>query len=213
MGEIKQEDERYTWYKSDKLRRLIRGRNRIDADALIHLADSALHFLHKTDAGYEFLHQSFRDYFAAFHIANEMKAFAKDPDRREDVDPVLQQSTYPDDILSFVSDILHEENARPVLTEDGWTFPGKEDTAASKESVAEQLLPMWRDEEGEPAQNAVANLVNVMRIGRRQMLAWCDFSHLDLRKCWLNKCRFTVWYRDHYYPSTLTVLGSTGPTS
>jgi len=34
------------------------------------------------------------------------------------------------------------------------------------------------------------------------MLAWCDFSHLDLRKCWLNKCRFTVWYRDHYYPST-----------
>lgn len=202
VGEIKQEDERYTWYKSDKLRRLIRGRNRIDADALIHLADSALHFLHKTDAGYEFLHQSFRDYFAAFHIANEMKAFAKDPDRREDVDPVLQQSTYPDDILSFVSDILHEENARPVLTEDGWTFPGKEDTAASKESVAEQLLPMWRDEEGEPAQNAVANLVNVMRIGRRQMLAWCDFSHLDLRKCWLNKCRFTVWYRDHYYPST-----------
>ena len=202
VEEIRQEDERYTWYKSDKLRRLIRGRNRIDADALIDLADSALHFLHKTDAGYEFLHQSFRDYFAAFHIANEMKAFAKNPNRREDVDPVLQQSTYPDDILSFVSDILHEENARPVLTEDGWTFPGKEDTVASKESVAEQLLPMWRDEAGEPAQNAVANLVNVMRIGRRQMLAWCDFSHLDLRKCWLNKCRFTVWYRDHYYPST-----------
>lgn len=202
VEEIRQEDERYTWYKSDKLRRLIRGRNRIDADALIDLADSALHFLHKTDAGYEFLHQSFRDYFAAFHIANEMKAFAKNPNRREDVDPVLQQSTYPDDILSFVSDILHEENARPVLTEDGWTFPGKEDTVASKESVAEQLLPMWRAEAGEPAQNAVANLVNVMRIGRRQMLAWCDFSHLDLRKCWLNKCRFTVWYRDHYYPST-----------
>lgn len=52
VEEIRQEDERYTWYKSDKLRRLIRGRNRIDADALIDLADSALHFLHKTDAGY-----------------------------------------------------------------------------------------------------------------------------------------------------------------
>ena len=202
VQEIKQEGERYIWYKNDKLCRLIRGRSRINADALIDLADSALHFLHKTDAGYEFLHQSFRDYFAAFHIANEMKAFAKDPDRREDADPVLQQGTYPDDILSFVSDILHEENARPVVTEDGWTFPGKTDTAASKESVAEQLLSLWRNEEGEAAQNAVTNLVNIMRIGRRQMLGWCDFSHLDLRKCWLNKCRFTVWYRDHYYPST-----------
>lgn len=202
IDEIEDGCDRYSWYKKDRLRKIVQDNIRFETNCLIKLADGALHFLHKTDAGYEFLHQSFRDYFAAFHIANEMKAFAKDPNRREDVNPVLQQSTYPDDILGFVSDILHEENARPVLTEDGWTFPGKKDTAASKESVAEQLLPMWRDEAGKPAQNAVANLVNVMRIGRRQMLAWCDFSHLDLRKCWLNKCRFTVWYRDHYYPST-----------
>ena len=44
--------------------------------------------------------------------------------------------------------------------------------------------------------------MNILRIGRQNLLAWCDFSHLDLRKCWLNKCRFTVWYEDKYYASS-----------
>lgn len=201
IDEINDEGERYSWYKNDKLRKLIRGRSRIDADALINLAESSLHFLHKSDSGYEFLHQSFRDYFAAFHISNEMKSFANDAGRMNVVESVLCQGTYPDEILGFVSDILHEEKAQPILSEQGWEFPDKESVSASKKSVAEQLLSLWRNEVGEPVQNAVANIVNIIKIGRQNILAWCDFSNLDLRKCWLNKCRFTVWHEDKYYAS------------
>lgn len=201
IDEINDEGERYSWYKTDKLRKMIRGRSRIDADALIDLAESSLHFLHKSDAGYEFLHQSFRDYFVAFHISNEMKSFVKDAGRMNVVESVLRQSTYPDEILGFVSDILHEENAQPILSEQGWEFPDKESVSASKKSIAEQLLSLWRNEVGESVQNVVANIVNIMKIGRQNVLAWCDFSNLDLRKCWLNKCRFTVWNEEKYYSS------------
>ncbi|OUP77719.1 hypothetical protein B5F08_08035 [Anaeromassilibacillus sp. An172] len=201
IDEINDEGERYSWYKRDKLRKLIRGRSRIDADTLIALAEGSLHFLHKSDSGYEFLHQSFRDYFAAFHISNEMKSFAKDAERMNAVESVLQQRTYSDEILGFVSDILHEENAQPILSEQGWEFPDKESVSASKKSVAEQLLSLWRNKAGKSTQNAVANIVNIMKIGRQNLMAWCDFSHLDLRKCWLNKCRFTIWYEDKYYSS------------
>ena len=201
IDEINGDCKRYTWYKNDKLRKLIRGRSRIDADSLIDLAESSLHFLHKSDSGYEFLHQSFRDYFAAFHISNEMKALAKDSGRLDEAEPVLQQNIYPDEILGFVSDIIHEENAQPTLTEQGLRFPEKESISEPGKSVAEQLLSLWRNKEGESTQNAVANIVNIMKIGRQNILAWCDFSNLDLRKCWLNKCRFTVWYEDKYYSS------------
>lgn len=201
VNEVKKECIRYIWYKDDILSGLVRGRSRVDADSLIDLAETSLHFLHKSDFGFEFLHQRFRDYFAAFYIANEMKALAEDPDRLNEIESVLQKSAYPDDILSFVSDILHEENAQPILTEQGWNFPDKDSISASKKSVAEQLLSLWRNEVGKSAQNAVVNIVNVIKIGRQNLMAWCDFSYLDLRKCWLNKCRFTVWHEDKYYSS------------
>lgn len=201
LDEIEDGSERYVWYRKDRLRRIVSGRINIDVNSLKALAEKSLHFLHKTESGYEFLHQSFRDYFAAFHISNEMKALTKDPERLQDVQSVLQQSTYPDEILRFVSDIIHEENAQPILSDQGWEFPDKESVSASKKSVAEQLLSLWRNEVGEPVQNAVANIVNIMKIGRQNVLAWCDFSNLDLRKCWLNKCRFTVWHEDKYYAS------------
>lgn len=194
--------QRYQWYRNDKLRKLVRGRSRIDTDALLDLAENALHFLHRSDVGYEFLHQSFRDYFAAYHIANEIWALEREPARRDDVEPLLEADIFPDEILKLVSDIVREDNARPELTADGWVFPGKDGRGPSRESVAEPLLSIWRDQEGPGAQNAVANLCFIMEQGRDSSLAWCDFSRLDMRKCWLNKCRFVEWYQDRYYTST-----------
>ena len=63
---------RFEWYRKDRLRRLIQVRGSFDADSLINLAVNSLHFLHMTDNSYEFLHQNFRDYFAAYHIATEI---------------------------------------------------------------------------------------------------------------------------------------------
>lgn len=201
INDIKKEEERFTWYIDDKWDWLIRGRTSIHASRLLGIATTGLHFLNPTDDGYEFLHQSFRDYFAAYYIANELWAYAEDNRRFFEDDSVLGSCLFADEILSFVSDVVREESACPIQSDGIWDFPGKKDINPSEKSVVESAFALWRDKAGECAQNAVANLVNIMRIGRQNLLAWCDFSNLDLRKCWLNKCRFTLWNEDKYYPS------------
>lgn len=203
--EIADEKERYAWYKRDRLRRLrIPGgthANSVDTGDLLTLAEQFLHFLHETENGYEFLHQSFRDYFAAFYVANEIWALNRAPERANSINCLLEQSMLNDDILHHISDITHEEEARPELGEHGWVFPRKSSQAPSEKSVVEPLLDLWRGKEGENSQIALANLISIMKIGRSGMLAWCDYANLDLRKCWLNGCHFVEWYRDTMYPS------------
>lgn len=200
---IEDDDIRFTWYKADRLRRILHGKSRFVSDGsgkLLDLAETALHFLHRVDGKYEFLHQTFRDYFAAYHIANEMTALLRKPARIDEIDPIIQAFTLNEDIASFVSDITHEEDACPYLLNDGWVFPGKVNQNASTQSVSEQLLQFWRNKTGKCAQNAVCNLIQVMRIGRSKNLAWCDFSELDLRGCYLNGCKFSEWYSKDIHP-------------
>lgn len=198
---MKRQEIRFQWYLDDEWCWKIRGRSELNLDVLRDIAESGLHFLNETDEGFEFLHQSFRDYFAAYYLANEMRAFAEDDDRFDKTGSLLEEVIYPKELMSLVSDIVREEDAQPKLTEQGWEFPGKKSTEASKYSLAENLLSLWRGKSGESAQNAVANLLQVMKFGRRKNLAWCDFSKLDLRACWLNNCRFAQWYREKVYSS------------
>ncbi len=203
---IKNEEKNFQWYIDDKWSWILRGRSSVnpssvEPDELLGLAETGLHFLHKTNEGYEFLHQSFRDYFAAYFIANEIWAYREDNKRFNPEESILGVEVYSDEILSLVSDIVREENACPQITNCGYEFPGKNSTLASSKSDVESLLTLWRGKEGETAQNAVANLVNIIKIGRKNVLAWCDFSNLDLRKLWLNRCYFTLWYQDKFYSS------------
>lgn len=198
--EIEDMDERYKLYKRiqlDKIKRI----GKPDSDNLLDLAESSLHFLHKTDEGCEFLHQNFRDYFAAHYITNEILCFYSKPEGMKNIDPVLEECIYPAEILSLASDILSEEAAQPQMTDSGWVFPGKDSTAPSEFSKAEAILHLWKDRTDEKAQNAVANLFGIMKTGRADSTAWCDFSGLDMRKCQLNGCRFSEWYKDKIYPS------------
>ena len=200
IDQIDDDSTRFRWYRADRLRKILRGRSRFDSDRMLDLAENALHFLHRVDGQYEFLHQTFRDYFAAFFISSEMISFQRKPERIMDVTPIIQSRLFNIDILGFISDITREEAAAPCFTVHGWDFPGKDSSKASIYSVAEQLLSFWRGEDGTYAQNAVYNLLNVMRIGRKQNLAWCDFSKLDLRSCHLNGCKFSEWFNENVYP-------------
>lgn len=197
QDEIEDKCERYKWYSRDRLRKVLGGRSTVDAESLLTLAENSLHFLHKNEEGYS-LHQSFRDYFAAYHIANEMSAFCKSIERVEEVSPVLEEACFDDYILKFVSDLVNEENAAPCKTGDGWILPAKNDPEISK---AQKLLDLWRNKEGEKPQNAVYNLFSIMRIGRKSLLFGCDFSGLDFRKCVLGKNVFVEWENDNIYPS------------
>ncbi|MBR2810862.1 MAG: toll/interleukin-1 receptor domain-containing protein [Solobacterium sp.] len=201
IEEIENKVERYRWYRNDRLRRLVHGLGEIHTDSLFHLAVDSLHFLNVTESGCEFLHQNFREYFAAYHVANEIRAFAVNPKRRNDVQAVLEAMPLRKEIIRYVSDLLKEEKAKPIWTDEGIIFAGKKDISPSAESKAEQILSVWRGIEGDSAQNAVRNLVEIMKEGRRMVLAWCDFSGLDFRKTDLSRVRFTEWYEDRYYPS------------
>ena len=202
-----EDDVRLSWYKRDRLGKLMRALDLEEPEwkesRMHNLAVRGLHFLQKTDQdNYEFLHQLFRDYFAAHYIANEITAVAARPKRLRESEPVIQSQCYSEDIIAFASNITREELASPVLTEDGWQFPGKSSSEKPSDfSAVEKVLDLYRGIEGEEPQRAVYNLIQIMRKGRSNMLAWCDFSRLDLRRCSMNKCRFVLWHREQIFPS------------
>lgn len=201
--------KQFRWYIRDRLKVLVKVIGNIEIGSLLALAENSLHFLCKNneknnkgnEVTYKFLHQSFRDYFAAYHIANEMRAFCKNNERFIEGASVLEECCYDDYILSFVSDQLHEEEAAPRKNGILWEFPGKIDDSPSENSTSEKLLYLWRDKDGEKSQNAVYNLFNIMRIGRKGQLYYCDFSNLDMRKCFLGKNSFVEWDKNNIYPS------------
>ncbi len=201
VREFRNQSPLYDWYEFNRLLPITTSRSNIDFGFLHKYAKDGLHFIHETDQGYDFTHQYFRDYFAAYHIANEIRAIGDNKKYLNESDVSLTKLTWNDDILKLVSDILKEEDATPYLSDGGWEFPGKSNDGPSKLSPAENIIGLWRDDESEEAKNAVYNLINIMKFGRKNLLAWCDFSGLDFRKCWLNNCRFVEWYEDKIYPS------------
>ncbi len=202
IEEIEDKEGRYLWFRKDVLRKFTGGNTKVDTDLLLPTAVSSLHFLvPRSDAGYEFIHQSFRDYFAAYHIVNEVNAFENDPDRAEEEDSVLTFRALSDDILSLAADIADENRFMPVKNTDGIDLHGKAAPDDESESAFENALGLFRGQEGEKAQNAVYNLFNIISIGRGGDLSFCDFSRLDMRKCVLAKARFTCWHGDKIYPA------------
>lgn len=202
-----EDDVRRKWYERDRLGRLMAGLGLEEPEwkntRLQNLSTKGLRLLQETDQNeLEFLHQNFRDYFAAFHLSNEITAVVNRPRRQRESDLILGEQCYSEEILAYVSNISQEERAMPVMTEEGWHFPGK--TCAEEPSIhspAEKMLELYRDKQGEIPQNAVRNLLQIMREGRKNQMAWCDYSRLDLRKCSMNRCQFVLWHQDQIYPS------------
>lgn len=177
-----------------------------DTDKLWGIITTQLHLLSENDAhSYEFVHQNFRDYFAAVHIVQGLQWMTNQEDCTSKDIMGLLGMPYSQDILAYISNILEEEKACPYRIENDYCFPGKStehgDISASEYSVAEQVLGVLREQEGKEAQAAVYNLVEIMGIGRKGKLAFCDFSELDLRMCILKKYQFTAWYEDKMYAS------------
>ncbi len=199
--DIDRERGRYDWFIDDKLLDFTDGNISVDTNLLIATAAASLHFITKTSEDeYEFTHQSFRDYFAAYHIVNEIDAFACDKRRAREEESLLTIGTLSDDILTFVADIAGETSRQPVRTENGYFCGGKNSPSDKSESPVENMLELFRDKQGEEAQNAVYNIFNIMRIGRGGKLAFCDFSRLDMRKCELVNSVFVNWFNDKIYP-------------
>jgi len=207
LDDLEDDRTRFQWYERDRLRKIMRSLElegfRWDSMRLLNLSVHGLSFLNRAgEDSYEFLHQNLRDYFASYYLANEMRAIVTKPERMKNQDLYLGKYEYADDIIKLVSDITAEEKAAPFCQENQWVFPGKCDGKTPSEySAAEQMLPLLRGMEGEPIRTIVWNLLRIMRNGRKNCLAWCDFSGLDLRKCRMNNCQFVVWHREQVFAS------------
>ncbi len=191
--------EEYTRKRLWRRRRIGTFPNDKAGDILPTLAEENFRLLKTTDPAqkincdYEFTHQLWRDFFIACKIVYEMKYFNSNT--------ALESVALSEDILSLISDLTREETRRPFQKNPGddWTFPSKTETSSFPS--AEKLLDNWRGKSGESAQNAVYNLINIMKCGRSGNLSNVDFSNLDLRLCRLNGCKFSEFWRDKIYPS------------
>ena len=211
---------RYQWLLDDKLEDILWDAE-LDADItfarkeVLNLYQYALEryrFVYRRGDGeqgqdyVEFMHQDLRDYFAAYYAASEVQALRIDPARLDEPALVLPKYQLSEELIRFCADILHEQNACPYADEEGWHFPGKTSLAPSTFSVTEQVMDLLRDKEDRQGQVFYqminVNLLAIMRSGRKNCLARCDFSRLDLRLCRMNGCHFSEFYRDTIYTST-----------
>lgn len=155
----------------------------------------------------EFLHQEFRDYFAGVYFANEIQMLGTGgkyvTDQFRDL-LGLGDKVMSAEIMEYCGGVLHEEEACPRLEEDGYVFPGKSGKNPSRYSAAELALHHLKnkDEEHNPGVSTiVANLMGVLRHSRNNNLFECDYSRLDLRKCKMNGCHFSEFYKNQMYTS------------
>lgn len=148
----------------------------------------------------EFLHQEFRDYFAGIYLSNEIQMLEKKGYILKKLG--LSKCLFEDEVLEYCGGVLKEDYARPILEKDGYVYPGKQGKDVSNYSHVEKALSTLRnkDDENTPGVSlVVANLLNILRLSRDNNLSECDFSYLDLRKCKMNGCHFSEFYRDRIY--------------
>lgn len=162
---------------------------------------------YENDPAVEFLHQEFRDYFAGVYFANEIRMLRKHgkyiTDKFKDI-LGLSDKVMNEEILEYCGGVLHEENACPRLEENGYVFPGKNGKNPSDYSETEMALHNLKnvDENNNPGVSViVANLMGILRISRNNKLFECDYSKLDLRKCRMNGCHFSEFYKGQIYTS------------
>lgn len=165
----------------------------------------------------EFLHQEFRDYFAGVYFANEVRMLEKGSKyisgNYEDA-LELGQIIIEKDSLEYCSDVLKESAACPYTGEEGYVFPGKDGRKPSVYSVTEKALNTLRHKEEAECSGisiVIANLMEILRFSRGNILAECDFSYLDLSRCKMNGCHFSEFYRDKIYSSVFdgSILNNT----
>lgn len=211
----------FDWYVRNRLY-TVSGSSSYTTDAVaqaLHAVWEGLVFFRKKGTSVFFTHQLFRDYFAAVFISLEIRYLLDNSTYECSKHAALQARKLSDDILVLVADILGESKYEPYREGNIWVCHKKHELARLEEedekdfwcteivqdaqkSSVEQLLDIWRTRTDKKAQNAVFNIIQIMRLGRNGKLFSCDFSKLDLRGCSLKGIRFSEYLAGNYYSSS-----------
>ena len=137
---------------------------------------------------YSFLHQHFRDFFAAIHIRNELRIGLK----KKELPLELKQTHCSPDILRYLAEINGEHYNVPWLIEGkGWI---RED---SNNSLLLKALDLCRGKFNNSVGYAVWNIIQTWKEINSE-LSGIDLSNLDLSKIALNRVRCSRYYNGNY---------------
>jgi hypothetical protein len=168
-------------FKDDKARR--KRRNEI-----VKILCKKLLMVVKEGETYRFLHQDFRDYFAALHILQEAEMGVK----RGEVADVLKQRALPVYIRRFMGEIEGEHYQKPVFQAGkGWLQEIK------RSSLMNRVLYLCRGVFDGSVGFGPWNIVEVWKEVRGE-LSGADISKLDLSRVVLNSTHCSRFYKSDY---------------
>ena len=135
-----------------------------------------------SESEYSFIHQHFRDYFAAVKYINVMKLASYLNKKRRDAALELAGRYLKDapvslQIRRFIGEIAGEHHNRPYCENKTWKLP-----KSAEKSLIMKTLDIYRGEDHNAAGYAVYSLVHILNEARND-LSGCDFSHIDLTGC------------------------------
>lgn len=149
-----------------------------------------IHMLVEEGNSYRFLHQNFRDYFAAVYVLNEMEIGLK----RDVVPEVLSGgviSYYPKHYIGEIEGLHHQEY-QPFLVEgEGWQLN------ENKDSLLFKCLDKCRGIFDGTIGLAVWNIVEILK-DFRGGLSGTDLSNLDLSKVLFQEVKCGLFFKDKY---------------
>ncbi len=138
-------------------------------------------------ASYRFLHQDFRDFFAAVHLLNEIDMSL----RCGEVSEVLKERALSVYVCRFMGEIDGEHQYRPMLLEGKWT------AVENKEGRLYRVLEMVRGCFDGSVGYCVGNLLQTWQEVRGD-LSGMDLRNLDFSILNLNGVIFSRFHREGY---------------
>ncbi|MGE5341688.1 MAG: hypothetical protein ACM3SY_09425 [Candidatus Omnitrophota bacterium] len=140
---------------------------------------------------YRFLHQNFRDFFAAVHVLNEVEMSVK----KGEIPSVLKERVLDYFVRRFMGEFEGEHRVKPYIVEgEGWKID------INRESFLHQALDLCRGKFNgaeNPIGYAVWNIVEIWKLVRAE-LTGADLTRLDLSEVSLNGVTCSCYYYNQY---------------
>lgn len=127
---------------------------------------------------YAFLHQDFRDYFAAFYIKDRTGERIEAEDKTF---PELASHVFEIHLRNMLGELTGEARRRPVIK-------GGYQKGEREETILDKALTLLRNEEMKDGDYRLLNILELMK-EKREDLSDTDLSYLDLRHIVLNNVR------------------------
>lgn len=162
-------------------------RRRRRAKIIEILSEELLMMVNELDS-FRFLHQNFRDFFAAVHILNEVSIGLK----KNEVAEVLKERTIPIYLRRYLGEMEGEHYCKPVLIE-GKVWEVNE----NKDSLLHRVLDFCRGCFDNSIGFAVWNIIEIWKEVRGE-LSGADLSRLDLSRIGFNGVRCSRFYKGTY---------------